>query len=113
MRITVLGGSLPSDPSGKVNFMNELGLFTLVAASCGMPSAAGDAVWPEAAGDVATRYKPKGKIQPQMVINRFMDMCSQLTKDTGRSEGAAAIMLVLHDDAKREYGWIIISMKDD
>jgi hypothetical protein len=135
MRITVFGGSLPSDPSGKVNFMNEFGLVTLVAAPCSAPSAADGAVWPEAAGEVAARYKPKGKTQPQMANKRFMDMCSQLTQDTGHSEGAAAIMLVLRDDAKRECayglpkgfptrksafsprteggGWIVISMKDD
>jgi hypothetical protein len=103
MRITVFGGSLPSDPSGKVNFMNEFGLVTLVAAPCSAPLAAGGAVSPEAAGEVAARYNPKGKTQPQMANNRLMDMCSQPTQDTGHSEGAAAIMLVLHDDAKGEY----------
>jgi hypothetical protein len=127
IRITVFGGSLPSDPSGKVNFMNERGVVSLVA-------------WPEAAGDVAARYRPRAKTQRKLENKRFMDMCSQLTQDTGHSEGAAAIMLVLHDDAKREYayglpkgfpntrvgiftqdlydeakkdGWIVISMKND
>jgi hypothetical protein len=92
IRITVFGGSLPSDPSGKVNFMNERGVVSLVA-------------WPEAAGDVAARYRPRGKTQRKLENKRFMDMCSQLTQDTGHSEGAAAIMLVLHDDAKREYAY--------
>ena len=135
IRITVFGGSLPSDPSGKVNFMNEFGVVTLVAALCSMPLAADGAIWPEAAGEVAARYRPKGKTQPKMANKRFMDMCSQLTQDTGHSEGAVAIMLVLYDDAKREYaygpaeglprhtqnlcdeakkdGWIVISMKND
>jgi hypothetical protein len=105
MRITVFGGSRPSDPSGKVNLMNESGLATLVAAPCGMSSAADGPVSPETAGEVAARYKPKGKTEPQMANKRFMDMCSQLTQDTGDSQGAAAIMLVQHDDAKREYAY--------
>ena len=81
--------------------MNEFGVVTL-AALCSMPLAADGAIWPDAAGEVAARYRPKGKIQPQMSNKRFMDMCSQLTQDTGHSEGAAAIMLVLHDDAKHD-----------
>jgi hypothetical protein len=90
IRITVFGGSLPSDPSGKVNFTNERGVVSLVA-------------WPEAAGEVAARYRPNGKTQPQTANKRFMDMYSQLTQDMGQSERAAAIMLVPRDDAKREY----------
>jgi hypothetical protein len=82
MRITVFGGSLPSDPSGKVNFMNEFGVVTLGAAPCGMPSAAGGAAWPEASGEVAARNRPKGKTQLQMANKRLMDMCSRLTQDT-------------------------------
>ena len=59
IRITVFGGSLPSDPSGKVNFTNERGVVSLVA-------------WPEAAGEVAARYRPRGKTQPQTANKRFM-----------------------------------------
>ena len=40
-----------------------------------------------------------------MANKRFMDRCSQLTQDTGHPPGAVAIMLVLHDDAKREYAY--------
>jgi hypothetical protein len=101
IRITVFGGSLPSDPSGKVNFMNEFGVVALAAALSGMSLAPG----PEAAGEVAARNRPKGKTQPQMPNKRLMDTYSQLTQVTGHSEGAVAIMLVLHDDAKREYAF--------
>jgi hypothetical protein len=101
IRITVFGGSLPSEPSGKVNFMNEFGVVTLVAL-CSMPLAADGAIWPEAAGEVAARYRPKGKTEPQMANKRFMDMCSQLTKIRDIPRGTAAIMLVLHDDAKHD-----------
>jgi hypothetical protein len=76
IRITVFGGSLPSDPSGKVNFMNEFGVVTVVAALCSMPSAADGAIWPAAAGEVAARNRPKGMTQPKMANKRFMDRCS-------------------------------------
>jgi hypothetical protein len=99
IRITVFGGSRPSDPSGKVNFMNARGVVAFAAALSGMSLAPGS----DAAGDVAARNRPKGKTQPQMPIKRLMDTCSQLTQVTGYPEGAAAIMLALHDDAKREY----------
>jgi hypothetical protein len=65
IRITVFGGSLPSDPSGKVNFMNERGVASLAA-------------WPQAAGEVAARYRPRGKTQPQTAKKRFIAVCSQL-----------------------------------
>ena len=81
MRITVFGGSLPSDPSGKVNFTNERGVVSLVA-------------WPAAAGEVAARHRPKGMTQPKMANKRFMDRCSQLTKIRDIPRGAVAIMLV-------------------
>jgi hypothetical protein len=119
MRITVFGGSLPSDPSGKVNFMNEFGVVTLVAA------------WPETAGEGAARYRLKGNTQLKMANRRFMDMCSQLTQDCRYHARAvrrrqARIPLWpaeglpgpkggiftqdLYDEAKKD-GWIAISMR--
>ena len=114
--------------------MNEFGVVTLVAALCSMPSAADGAIWPEAAGEVAARYRPKGMAQPKMANKRFME-CSQLTQDTGHSPGGccyharaarrrqARIRLWacrrasghtqnLCDEAKKD-GWIVISMKND
>jgi hypothetical protein len=89
MRITVFGGSLPSDPSGKVNFMNELCELTRVVAPCNMSLAPGGTIWPEA-GEVAAMHRPKGKTQPKMANKRVTDVRSQRTF----RDGAAAIMLV-------------------
>jgi hypothetical protein len=86
MRITVFGGSLPSDPSGKVNFMNERGVVSVAAS-------------PEAAGVVAATQRPKGKTQPQMANKRFMGVYSQ---SFGAFARVPPIMLGPHDDAKRE-----------